>query len=271
MLQFGRYELDEARRLLRRSGTEVALQPRVFDLLLYLIRNRERAVPRVEIIQDVWRGVTVDPSVLSAALQKLRKALADETGACPWVETVHGFGIRFQGEVEVSTVRTDDSAPAITVLAPRRIAEASRDLTLLTCEALLLQLHQFRALSTLDAELVTDGAGRLLRSARTAKLRYVLGAHASRRGNESEALARLTDLATLRMVWSGRVAIAEADPALAARSLAAQVAESVSTHLMLGRFHGALPEEARGAPLGRVRGVVAPPSRFGMKGRRMAE
>ena len=103
MLRFGSYELDEARRLLHRGGARVAIEPRVFDLLLYLIRNRERVLTREEIIQKVWAGVTVDRSVLSTALRKLRRTLEDEPGGSPWIETLHGVGLRFQGDVSVSS------------------------------------------------------------------------------------------------------------------------------------------------------------------------
>src|SRR5262245_8722451 len=101
MLQFGQYERDEARRPLHPAGTRVGLEPRVFDLLLYLIRRRDRAVPRSEILKEVWAGVAVEQSVLSVALRKLRKALTDETGDCPWIATVHSFGLRFQGDVKL--------------------------------------------------------------------------------------------------------------------------------------------------------------------------
>ncbi len=253
MHRFGRYELDEGRRLLLRAGVRVSLQPRVFDLLIYLVRNRERAVSRSEILQNVWAGVAVERSVLSTTLQKLRKGLEDETGGCPWIETVHGFGLRFQGEVETALPVTiapvpalapglsasdagPGSTPALTVLPPRRVAEPSRDLTLLTCETLALQLHQCGALSMLDAELVTDQNGRLLRSARRSKVHYVLHVHASRTQEGFEALARLADVATLRVVWSQRAAVQETDAVVAARRLATQIAASVSTHLVCGRL-----------------------------------
>ena len=266
LLQFGKYELDDARRLLHRAGTRMTPEPRVFDLLLYLIRNRERAVPRVEILRNVWAGVAVDGSVLSVALRKLRQTLADETGACPWVETVHGFGLRFQGAVTssapearggVTLVRSNSPAPAprettagqpgLTVVAPRRLAGAAWDPTLLTCEELLLQLHQYGVLPTLDADLVSVRSCGLLESARGARVRYVMRAHAGRCGDGFEAHARLTDRATLRVVWARRVEVVESDPALAARRLSAQIAASLWTGFMLGRVEVDAPGNAQDA------------------------
>ena len=54
--EFGGHVLDPARRELRRSGVVVPMEPQVFDLLLYLVRNRERLVSKDDLIADVWSG-----------------------------------------------------------------------------------------------------------------------------------------------------------------------------------------------------------------------
>lgn len=48
--------LDTQRRELRRGGAPIAVQPQVFDLLEYLIRNRERVVSKEDLIADIWGG-----------------------------------------------------------------------------------------------------------------------------------------------------------------------------------------------------------------------
>jgi DNA-binding winged helix-turn-helix (wHTH) protein len=239
---FGQYELDEARRTLSLSGTRVPLQPRVFDLLAYLIRHRERAVPHDEILKQVWSGVAVAKSVLPVAIWKLRQALAADAAA-ECIETVHGYGFRFSGEVEVRRVlpphdSTTGSAwhtPGITVLVPRLLAGASSDLTVLTSEELLVQLHRQRVLPVLAAEFVTNGAGRLLESARGSKVRYALIPYVNRTVVGSTASARLTDVRTLWMVWSTLVTTVETDPVSAARTLSAQIVASLWTALMFER------------------------------------
>ena len=55
-LRFGDHVLDIARRELRRGGEPVALQPQVFDLLVYLIRNRDRVVTKDDLVSAVWGG-----------------------------------------------------------------------------------------------------------------------------------------------------------------------------------------------------------------------
>ena len=55
-LRFGDHVLDIARRELRRGGEPVALQPQVFDLLVYLIRNRDRVATKDDLVSAVWGG-----------------------------------------------------------------------------------------------------------------------------------------------------------------------------------------------------------------------
>jgi DNA-binding winged helix-turn-helix (wHTH) protein len=50
---FDEYELNPDRRELRRGGTMVPIEPQVFDLLVYLVRNRERVVSKDDLIAHV--------------------------------------------------------------------------------------------------------------------------------------------------------------------------------------------------------------------------
>jgi DNA-binding winged helix-turn-helix (wHTH) protein len=59
---FDEFELDAARRELRVQGKVRALQPQVFDLLLYLVENRERVVPKHELLEALWPETTVTES-----------------------------------------------------------------------------------------------------------------------------------------------------------------------------------------------------------------
>ena len=65
-LAFGDYVLDSGRRELRRSGVPVAVEPQVFDLLLYLVQNRERVVTKDDLIATVWKGRIVSDSTLAS-------------------------------------------------------------------------------------------------------------------------------------------------------------------------------------------------------------
>jgi DNA-binding winged helix-turn-helix (wHTH) protein/ATP/maltotriose-dependent transcriptional regulator MalT len=73
--RFGQFELDEDRRELRLKGEEIAVQPRVFDLLAMLYRNRDRVMAKDELLDALWPGVVVGDSSLQRAVSLARSAL----------------------------------------------------------------------------------------------------------------------------------------------------------------------------------------------------
>ena len=74
---FDDYVLDEARHELRRGGEIVPIEARVFDLLAYLIRNRERVVSQEDLRMAVWEGRVVSISTISSSLNAVRGAIGD--------------------------------------------------------------------------------------------------------------------------------------------------------------------------------------------------
>ena len=74
-VDFGPFTLDEAGRALLCARQEVALQPRVFDLLLYLVHNQGRVISKDELLEAVWPNVTVTDNSLQRAVSTLRAAL----------------------------------------------------------------------------------------------------------------------------------------------------------------------------------------------------
>jgi DNA-binding winged helix-turn-helix (wHTH) protein len=97
---FGEFEADERRCRLLRGGERVHVEPRAFDLLLYLIRNRDRVVPKAELLASVWRGVAVSTSSLSTCMNSLRRALDVPHGAADPIETVRARGYRFVAPIQ---------------------------------------------------------------------------------------------------------------------------------------------------------------------------
>ena len=77
MVEFGPFRLDEPGRVLWRGEREVPLQPRVFDLLVFLVRNRARVVSKDELLDALWPGVTVTENSLQRAVSTLRGVLRD--------------------------------------------------------------------------------------------------------------------------------------------------------------------------------------------------
>jgi adenylate cyclase len=91
--------IDTNRRELRRGGALVALEPQVFDLLLYLVRNRDRVVSKDNLLEAVWDGRIVSDSALTSRITAVRKAIGDNGEAQRLIRTVPRKGIRFVGNV----------------------------------------------------------------------------------------------------------------------------------------------------------------------------
>ena len=94
-LAFGDCEVDERLFQLRRGGEVVALEPRVFDVLLLLVRHRDRVVAKDELIRALWPGEAVSDSVLPRCIAHARRAVGDDRRGQLVIQTVHGRGYRF--------------------------------------------------------------------------------------------------------------------------------------------------------------------------------
>ena len=99
--RFGRCELDEDKRELRVDGVPVALEPRPFEVLLLLIRQRHRVVSTDELLDHVWRDRFVAPQSVASAIAKIRRATQEDPQQ-RWIATETGVGYRFVGKVEPS-------------------------------------------------------------------------------------------------------------------------------------------------------------------------
>jgi DNA-binding winged helix-turn-helix (wHTH) protein len=99
IFRFGSYELDAAARELRRAGVVQPIQPKAFDLLAHLVRNRHRAVGRDELLRVLWPDVRVTPSSVARALKSARRALGDDGRRQSAIRTMVGGHVRFVAEV----------------------------------------------------------------------------------------------------------------------------------------------------------------------------
>lgn len=110
--RFSDHTLDVERRELRRGGDPVAVEPQVFDLLVYLLCNRDRVVTKDDLLAAVWGGRVVSESTLTSRINAARKALGDSGEGQRLIRTVARKGFRFVGEVRAQTA--GDAAPAVT-------------------------------------------------------------------------------------------------------------------------------------------------------------
>ena len=104
---FAEFELDPARRELRANGETQPLQPQVFDLLLYLVENHERVVPKQELLEALWPETIVTESSIQRAVSLARSSLGERGPAL--IQTFPRQGYRFVGEL-ASKKKTSASA-----------------------------------------------------------------------------------------------------------------------------------------------------------------
>ena len=97
---FGDCELDPGLHELRRKGSVSAIEPKVFDLLLYLVENRDRVVSKDELNQRIWKGRIVSDASLSTCIKLARRAIGDSGRRQAYIRTVRHRGFRFVGSVE---------------------------------------------------------------------------------------------------------------------------------------------------------------------------
>jgi DNA-binding winged helix-turn-helix (wHTH) protein len=83
----------------RRGAELVDLEPKVFDLLAFLIRNRDSVVSRDALLEAVWDGRIVSESVVTTRINALRRALGDDGTTQRLIRTITRKGFRFVGEV----------------------------------------------------------------------------------------------------------------------------------------------------------------------------
>src|SRR6185503_18625894 len=83
-----------------KAGTVLALEPKAFEVLVYLIQNRERLIEKNELIDAVWKETFVTPNAMTRVIAQLRKALGDDAREARYIETVPTRGYRFIATVE---------------------------------------------------------------------------------------------------------------------------------------------------------------------------
>lgn len=118
---FADCELDRERFALRRAGTAVKVEPKVFDVLAYLLDHRERVVTKDELLGALWPGEAVSESVLPRCIAAARRAVGDDRAAQRIIQTVHGRGYRFIAELKDGANDSPKSVPATTAA---HVAEA---------------------------------------------------------------------------------------------------------------------------------------------------
>jgi TolB-like protein len=118
---FEDYAFDTIRRELHRGAEIVSVAPQVFDLLDYLIRNRERVVSKGDLIDAIWNGRSVSDAALTTRLNVARSVIGDTGEDQRLIKTLPRKGFRFVGAVVETqgpagaTTADNSTTPALTL------------------------------------------------------------------------------------------------------------------------------------------------------------
>lgn len=112
-VRFGKYVLDSGIPELTKDGSPVAVEPKVFDFLVYLVRHRDRTISKDELIDEVWGGRIVSDAAVTSRLNLVRRAVGDNGRDQKIIQTIPKRGFRFIGVTEeVETSELIEGNPA---------------------------------------------------------------------------------------------------------------------------------------------------------------
>src|SRR5215475_8225108 len=108
----GDVEVHEAELHIRRNGDAVPVEPKAFRVLIHLLRNPGRLVPKDELIAAGWGDTSVTDNSLTRNIALLRRLLGDDPREPRYIETVSTVGYRFICNVEVLEDHAGATKPA---------------------------------------------------------------------------------------------------------------------------------------------------------------
>jgi TolB-like protein len=223
---FADHTLDTDTRELRRGDMPVAVQPQVFDLLTYLVQNRERVVSKDDLLAALWGGRLVADSTLATHINAARKAVGDNGEEQRLIRTIARKGIRFVGDVQLrpaarqtapataSRVQARPAAPpserpAIAVLPFLNLSgEAAQEYfsdgiseDIITA---LSKLRWFFVIARNSSFSYKGKAVHLKQIADELGVSYVLEGSVRKDGGRLRITAQLNDVATGSQIWAER-------------------------------------------------------------------
>lgn len=258
--EFGENALDVDRRELRRHDERIALEPQVFDLIVYLVRNRERVVSRDDLIGGVWGGRIVSDSAITTRINAARRALGDSGAAQRVIRTLARKGVRFIAEVREDGAIAGPASlgppangapplakPSILVLPFRNISgDPSQDyLTDAVTSDLTVDLSRLPDVAVISAATAftyRDSSLDIRQIGRELGVRYLVGGSIRRSGDRVRTNVQLLDAVSGEQLWGDRfenrfAALGDLENAITGR-----IAASLNVHVV--RAEGRRAERA---------------------------
>jgi DNA-binding winged helix-turn-helix (wHTH) protein/TolB-like protein/tetratricopeptide (TPR) repeat protein len=116
IIRFNTIEVDLGQYEIRDNGEPLAVEPKVFDLIIYLIEHRERIISRDELFQKIWDGREVSDTSLSNHIKTARKILRDNGELQHVIKTIRSRGYQFIATVEETSAVSSESVHSQTAL-----------------------------------------------------------------------------------------------------------------------------------------------------------
>lgn len=219
---FEDYVLDPDRRELRHESRVLAIEPKVFDLLVHLVTNSDRVVSKDDLIATVWHGRVVSESALTTCINAARTAIGDSGEAQRLIKTLPRKGIRFVGRVEQRPTGASTSVglPDMSALTlPDKPSIAVLPFTNMSgdpeqeyfadgmVEDIIIALSRFKALFVIarNSSFAYKGKTPDIRQVgRDLGVRYVLEGSVRKAGSKLRIAAQLIDAASGAHTWVER-------------------------------------------------------------------
>ena len=221
---FGQFSVDTRQYQLSFDDEPVPVEPLVFDLLVYLIENRNRVVGRDELLDNLWRGKVVTDAALAARLKDARKALGDSGKRQEFIKTVHGRGYQFIGRVdeknstgpidilEQITSGQDLALPAKPSIAVLPLKNESDDIeeeyfSEGVTDGIINYLTRFRDLFVMGRSssfVFKDTDVDIIAIGKQLGVRYLVQGAVRKLGKRVRVSVELVDAATCQVLWSER-------------------------------------------------------------------
>ena len=223
LYSFEAYALDTDRRELKRGTERVALEPQVFDLLVFLIENRDRVVSKDDLIASVWQGRIISESTLTSRVNAARKAIGDSGEQQSLIRTIARKGFRFVGNLRDETVPAaapEAAEPARPAFAlPDRPAIAVLPFTNMSGDpeqeyfsdgisediiTALSKLRWFFVIARNSSFIYKGKSVHLKQIAEELGVGYVVEGSVRKAGDRVRITAQLNDVATGSHIWAER-------------------------------------------------------------------
>src|SRR2546429_8587535 len=98
--RFAEIEVDTGQGCVRQNGEERHLRQQTFQVLVYLLEQKERLVTKDELLQNIWSGTAVTDDALVQCVMDIRRALGDDSRRPRFIKTIPKLGYRFIGELD---------------------------------------------------------------------------------------------------------------------------------------------------------------------------